>query len=173
VVDAVSDGTPAGQPGSFASLYADDVRDYPWWHLTEADEARRAGLEAAALEYGRAGYRVIPLWHVDEHGQCCCPKAWECDRAGKHPVERGWKDLATTDPPWWRQPAEGMEQGSWYPLANIAIVPLAPPSVSGKGPYAFIDKHDLMPAPAPAWLLDAIAEGAKQQRGEPSRIAPG
>ena len=249
----MSDGTPAGQPGggkpqpaSFADQYADVVIDVPWWHLTEAQEARRAELEAAALEYGRAGYRVIPLWHVDELGQCYCPKVLDCDRAGKHPREQGWKDLATTEPPWWRQPAEGMERGAWYPLANIGIVLddvfaldvdpdnggdaaleqiqqrlgegwempatmivqtgsggrhfyfgqpegkpvgnpkfrrgldikgvggllVAPPSVTGKGPYNWVDKHDLIPAPAPRWLLDAIAEGEKQQRGEPSRIAP-
>jgi putative DNA primase/helicase len=245
----VSGDTPAGQPGTLGPLeYADDIRDVPGWELTEAQEARRAELEAAALEYGRAGFEVIPLWHVDEHGQCCCPKSFECTRAGKHPREEGWQKRATTDPSWWRELAEGeINPVSWFPQANIGIalddtfaldmdpdnggdttleqiqerlgkgyeMPetvivqtgsggrhfwflqpegkpvgnpkfrrgldlkgrggylVAPPSVSGKGRYAFIDKHDLMPAPAAAWLLDAIAEGEKQQRGEPSRLSSG
>ena len=49
---------------------------------------------------------------------------------------------------------------------------VAPPSISGKGPYSFALKHDLTAAPPPAWLLTMIAEGEKQQRGEPSRISP-
>ena len=49
---------------------------------------------------------------------------------------------------------------------------VAPPSISGKGPYSFVLKHDLTGAPAPDWLLTMIGEGEKQQRGEPSRISP-
>jgi putative DNA primase/helicase len=218
------------------------------WELPEAQEARRAELEASALDYARAGYRVFPLWPVNEHGECCCPKGWECTRAGKHPKDEGWKDRATTDPPWWRKLAEGeYNPVNWYPQANLGValddtfaldmdpdnngdvtltqiqerlgkgfeMPatiivqtgsggrhfyflqpgdtkignpkfrrgldikgrggylVAPPSISGKGPYAFVDKHDLKPAPPPAWLTDAIAEGEKQQRGEPSRLSPG
>ena len=47
---------------------------------------------------------------------------------------------------------------------------VAPPSISGKGPYTFALKHEI--APAPDWLLTMIAEGEKQQRGEPSKISP-
>ena len=47
---------------------------------------------------------------------------------------------------------------------------VAPPSISGKGAYSFALK--VTPAPAPDWLLTMIAEGEKQHRGEPSRIAP-
>ena len=49
---------------------------------------------------------------------------------------------------------------------------VAPPSISGKGPYSFVLKRDLTAATPPDWLLDMIGEGEKQQRGEPSRIAP-
>ena len=254
---------PAGEPGhippepftagerasgSFRDQCPEDIRDVPAWALTEAQEARRAELHAQAAEYGRAGYRVFPLWHVNEHRQCCCPKSFECTRAGKHPREEGWQKRATTEPEWWRELAEGeVNPVTWFPLANIGIalddtfaldqdpdnggditleqiqerlgkgyeMPetvivqtgsggrhfyflqpegkpvgnpkfrrgldikgrggylVAPPSITGKGRYSFVDKHDLKPSPSPAWLLDAIAEGEKQQRGEPSRLSPG
>jgi putative DNA primase/helicase len=229
--------------------YADDFRgDVPGWELTEAQEAHRRELHDHAVEYARAGFRVFPLWHVDEHGECCCPKGFECTRAGKHPRDEGWQKSATTEPEWWRELAEGeINPRNWRPWANIGIAQddtfgldvdpdnggdttleqiqerlgkgyempatvivrtgsggrhfwflqpedrpvgnpkfrrgldikgrggylVAPPSVTGKGPYAFVDKHDLKPAPPPAWLADAIAEGEKQQRGEPSRLSPG
>ena len=208
-------------------------------------EARRVELDAAAQEYGRAGYKAVPLWWVDLIGQCACPKAWECQSAGKHPIEKNWQKTATTEPQWW---SEDLGSGDRYPQANIGLVleedtafaldqdprnggdvtleqiqqrlgddydmpatvivrtgsggrhfyfeqpegktvgnpkfkrgldikgvgglVVAPPSISDKGPYTFVDKHDLTPVPAPRWLLEAIAEHDKQQRGEPSRISP-
>ena len=47
---------------------------------------------------------------------------------------------------------------------------VAPPSISGKGPYTYALRHEI--SLPPDWLLTMIAEGQKQQRGEPSRIAP-
>ena len=219
------------------------------FELTPEKEARRAELETAARKYGEAGWKVIPLWHVDELGQCMCPKAWECGSAGKHPREKGWQDSATTEPMWWRDRSGGVdgEFGTcWYPEANIGLVldpdstfvldedpdnggdttleqiqerlgddgdipptlivrtgsggrhfhfkqpegkpvgcpkfrkgldikgvggyVVAPPSVSGKGRYSFVEESDV--AAAPGWLLEAIREHEKQQRGEPSRISP-
>ena len=206
-------------------------------------EARRRELDAAAQEYGQAGYKVIPLWWVDPFGACMCPKAWQCGSAGKHPIQNRWPDSATTEPPWWREDDAGPDR---YPQANIGFVfeaetcfaldedpdkggdvtlqqildklgedegipptlivetgsggrhfyfqqpagkpvgcpkfrkgldikgvggyVVTPPSISGKGPYTFALKHEI--APAPDWLLTMIAEGEKQQRGEPSKISP-
>jgi putative DNA primase/helicase len=209
-------------------------------------EARRIELEAAAREYGRAGYPVVPLWPVDVLGQCTCLKAWKCESAGKHPIEKAWQKSATTEPQWWSEDLGG--GGARYPQANIGVVlekenafvldmdpdnggdvtlqqiqerlgddydmpatvivqtgsggrhfyfeqpagkpvgnpkfrtgldikgvgglVVAPPSISGKGDYVFIEKHDLVPSDAPRWLLEALAEHDKKQRGEPSKISP-
>lgn len=78
-------------------------------------------LLAAALEYARRGWRVVPLHTGFMDGTCSCGKP-ECGKsAGKHPrwaegvIERGLLD-ASTDPAkiaeWW---------GLW-PRANIGVV---------------------------------------------------
>lgn len=78
----------------------------------------------AALAYGRAGLRVVPVWWVREDGRCACKKR-ECrvDRdtgkvhgaPGKHPIERAWQKLATSD--------EATIRAAWerHPRANIGI----------------------------------------------------
>jgi putative DNA primase/helicase len=42
---------------------------------------------------------------------------------------------------------------------------VAPPSVSGKGPYEVMPVHDIDPAPAPEWLLHLLREEDHGQRG--------
>lgn len=63
-----------------------------------------------ALAYARLGWNVLPVWSVDDHGQCRCgrPNAEKGHKAGKHPqsdlVPHGHHD-ATTDEAtirdWW------------------------------------------------------------------------
>ncbi len=81
-------------------------------------EARRVVLEAAARELGAAGYKVVPLWPVDVLGQCTCKQGHKCGSAGKHPIETGWQDSATTDPRWWSNDGADAQ----YPQANIGVV---------------------------------------------------
>ena len=128
---AGSDDDTTGQPDPAASGndfppdpfgYSDDfgaVKEY--WELYPEDEARRAELEAAARRYGEAGWRVIPLYPVDDKGACTCRKGPECDSAGKHPRMEGWRDKATTQPDWWRQGYSGMPLADWFPRANIGV----------------------------------------------------
>jgi putative DNA primase/helicase len=214
--------------------------------LTPEQEARRAELYASAADYAQGGWRLVPLWHVDEAGQCYCPKAFDCPSPGKHPRITDWPEVATADPKWWRPVEPGQPMFDWFPLANIGAVQdaertftldedpdnggdrtleqlqerlgddwdmpetlirrtgsggrhfeflqppgrpignlklgkgldvkgaggyvVVPPSRTDKGSYSHILKND--PLPAPKWLLDTIGEHYKQQRGEPSRIAP-
>lgn len=66
-------------------------------------------LADAALEYGRRGFRVIPIHHLTSRGMCSCGS---CDpehlrmSAQKHPAIRQWQTLATSSAPqirsWWR-----------------------------------------------------------------------
>ena len=107
---------PGGEPDSYG--FTGTYGNVSIFDLTPEEEARRAELEAAAREFGEAGWRVIPLWHVDKIGQCTCPKAWECASAGKHPLEKGWQDSATTEPPWWREgPAGDRAPGTRWPTS--------------------------------------------------------
>ncbi|TEB08631.1 hypothetical protein Psch_02197 [Pelotomaculum schinkii] len=70
-------------------------------------------LEAALAHAGR-GYPVFPLWWPLSNGRCVCgdPK---CASVGKHPIEKGWQELATTSEAtilkWWQR----------WPKANIGI----------------------------------------------------
>lgn len=56
-----------------------------------------------ALAYASLGWAVLPVWSVDDHGQCRCgrPNSEKGHKAGKHPqsnlVPHGHND-ATTDP---------------------------------------------------------------------------
>lgn len=72
-------------------------------------------LRKAAIAYARKGWKIIPLHWPTENGQCSCRDP-ECTKPGKHPIERGWKEKATTDEEtiqrWWKK----------YQHANIGIV---------------------------------------------------
>ena len=111
--------TVGGRAFEFADNFCGDI---PWWELTPAEEARRAELHAAAQEYGRAGYKVIPLYHVEANGDCACHKGARCPSKGKHPRDKGWQESATTDPQWWRPLADGeTDPVDWRPAANIGL----------------------------------------------------
>ena len=53
---------------------------------------------AWALRYGEAGYRPIPLHWITAKGICSCKAGSACPNPGKHPIEKGWTDSASSDP---------------------------------------------------------------------------
>lgn len=81
-----------------------------------------SGMKVAALDYGRQGWRVLPIWwltdEVKEDGKryCGCGNPF-CETAGKHPLVKGGRGMAnaTSDTTiitsWW---------DAW-PKANIAV----------------------------------------------------
>jgi putative DNA primase/helicase len=72
-----------------------------------------SGMMEHAVAYGRAGWPIFPLHHI-EAGRCSCGKA-DCNSAGKHPrTRRGFKDAS---------PDEAMIRKWWtrWPDANIGI----------------------------------------------------
>lgn len=70
----------------------------------------------AAVAYAERGWRVFPLRHVREDGECSCGPGCEPKRRGKHPVPRshGFKE-ATANPYVAR-----VRWGTW-PGANIGL----------------------------------------------------
>lgn len=95
-------------------------------YISDADDARRAKLCAAASMYAhRYGFAVIPVRWM-EGDRCSCRDGTECPSPGKHPVHLRWPDVATTDPTeaayWWRPRPEDPNPSEWWPLANIGIV---------------------------------------------------
>ena len=60
---------------------------------------------AAAVEYARHGWYVVPLHGVNDDGTCTCYLGAECDSPGKHPLYRDWPERASNDPEqvseWW------------------------------------------------------------------------
>jgi RecA/RadA recombinase len=67
---------------------------------------------AAALEYARHGWHVLPVWWPNPDGSCGCGNP-TCKDIGKHPITTRGQHDATTDlrqvEAWWAQ----------YPSANI------------------------------------------------------
>jgi hypothetical protein len=66
-------------------------------------------LAAAAVDYARRNWRVIPLHHVRETGEnpiCACWKRHDCHTPGKHPTIKNWRENASVDVQlvvkWWR-----------------------------------------------------------------------
>lgn len=72
-------------------------------------------LKEAALEYGKRGWHIIPLWWPN-NGACACPAGARCESPAKHPrTERGEKDATDNLDDidyWWDK----------WPQANIGIV---------------------------------------------------
>jgi putative DNA primase/helicase len=120
----ITSGFP-GPPGAFPLEFADDfVGDVSAYELSEAEEARRIELHAAAVDYWNLGFRVIPV-HWMEDGRCSCGKE-ECGSPGKHPIDEAWQLLgpdADGDSEWWRMlgPDE-VSPVNWRPAANVGIV---------------------------------------------------
>lgn len=83
-----------------------------------------------ALAYARLGWAVLPVWSVDEHGQCRCgrPNNEKGHKAGKHPqanlAPHGHQD-ATTDEQvirdWW---ATDPDAGIGVSLADSGLLAL-------------------------------------------------
>lgn len=51
---------------------------------------------AAAIDYAKAGLRVLPVYGVDSSGACACGNP-HCQAAGKHPSISAWQQHATSD----------------------------------------------------------------------------
>lgn len=70
----------------------------------------------AVIAYAKKGLKVIPVHGVRSDGSCTCNNP-DCRNIGKHPREKNWPQVATTNittiEAWWEK----------YPDANVGIVP--------------------------------------------------
>ena len=55
------------------------------------------GIENAALSYAAQGWKLVRLWGVKAPEVCSCHKSRDCPTPGKHPIDKGWQDTATSD----------------------------------------------------------------------------
>ena len=69
----------------------------------------------AAIKLTGFGFRVIPLHGVNSDGVCTCFKGPDCKDAGKHPIEKGWREKSSTDP------EVVKAKFTKYPFANVGI----------------------------------------------------
>jgi len=83
----------------------------------EAAFAREFPRAHAALGYAGRGWRVLPVHWINDFNRCTClPHGHDtCASAGKHPLDNGWPDNATTDP------QEIIEIWGRDPEANIGV----------------------------------------------------
>ena len=103
---------------------ADDFRaDMAPGELTKDEEDYRTRAHEAVRHYARDfGLECFPVWHV-VNGACACRDGSSCPSPGKHPVDAGWPQVATSDPEraarWWRLLAPREKVTDWRPQANI------------------------------------------------------
>jgi hypothetical protein len=123
----VSGDGATGQPDPFD--YSDEWRgDASALELTPEQEDYRSRAFDAALHYARDfGLSLVPIWWMADKASCACRQGESCANPGKHPVDKGWPEMATSDPEqaarWWRklEPSETLPV-DWYPRANIGAV---------------------------------------------------
>lgn len=95
---------------------------------------------ASALECAAFGWKLIPVYGVRHGGGCTCRKGKDCPSPGKHPIPKGWQDLATDDED---QLTAWFEQ---WPDANLGLR-MGPQSgvvdieFDGEEGRAFADEH--------------------------------
>ena len=178
---------PAGEPGhippepftagerasgSFRDQCPEDIRDVPAWALTEAQEARRAELHAAAAEYGgqatgssRSGTSMNTASALPEGLRVpVAPASTRARRAGRR---------ATTEPEWWRELAEGEAPGHLVPAGQhrhrAGVTRLRP----GPGPGQRRRHHPgADPGAARQGLGDARDRDRQDRLGRPSLLLP-
>jgi hypothetical protein len=51
----------------------------------------------AALAYASMGFLPVPVYGVDERGQCRCAERGGCPKPGKHPIGATWQKRASAD----------------------------------------------------------------------------
>lgn len=71
-------------------------------------------LTNSAIAYAALGFRVIPVYGVNEDGSCQCGAAI-CKAIGKHPIAHGWQKRAVTPP------EDVAKDRGRHPDANIGL----------------------------------------------------
>lgn len=103
VSDGLLNSSPSDNLDSVESNDSTPIASTPGVGSGSADTPQLA----AALDYARRGWRILPLHAPDERGACSCRKGAACTSPGKHPHTRAGVHDATTDElqikNWWTQ----------------------------------------------------------------------
>lgn len=128
VNDGLPDSSPSDNLDSVESNDSTPIASTPGVGYGSADTPHLA----AALDYARRGWRVLPLHAPDERGVCSCRKGDACTSSGKHPRTRsGVHDAITNESQiknWWsqwRRANVGIATGSASGIVCLDIRPLA------------------------------------------------
>lgn len=54
-------------------------------------EQQKPGLEAYANYAMSLGWDPVPVWGVNDQGECACRNGGQCKSPGKHPIENSWQ----------------------------------------------------------------------------------
>ena len=65
--------------------------------MSERNGVPAGSIGQMAGELAGMGWRVVPLYGIDEHGCCECTYGRQCTSAGKHPRIKSWQTEATDD----------------------------------------------------------------------------
>lgn len=89
-------------------------------------------IAAAAVEYARRGWHVIPLHGIDpDAGGCTCRQGSACPSPGKHPRSSEWQKNASDNPElvagWWSHYGETANVGIVAGPSGLAIVDIDGP----------------------------------------------
>ena len=132
-----------------------------------------------ALAYARLGWAVLPVWSVDENGQCRCgrPNHEKGHKAGKHPqsdlVPHGHQDATTEEQTirdWW---ATDPEAGIGISLSASGLLALdIDPQNGGRESLAVLEaEHGVLHSDC-----TAVTQGGGEHRiflADPDMVYPG
>ena len=107
-----------------------------------------------ALLWARFGFEVFAVWGVTD-GVCHCPRGSECPTAGKHPIPKGWQNIATTYEPtlfkfWQRHPCANIGIATGRNLATGGFLTVIDSDTRhfGHGSISHLERNELCPLPA-------------------------
>jgi hypothetical protein len=107
-----------------------------------------------ALLWARSGFPVFAVWGVTD-GVCQCRLGSECGNTGKHPIPKGWRQIATTYQPtllkfWERHPFANIGIATGGRLANSEILTVIDCDLRhfGHGSINHLERNELCLLPA-------------------------
>lgn len=108
-----------------------------------------------AVKLAKAGFPLFPVWGVTETGECRCSEGLACEKPGKHPLVRRWRQIATTYIPTLAKFALkhpyanwGIATGNRLPSGDYLTVMDIDERNFGHGSLSALERLELGPLPA-------------------------
>lgn len=107
-----------------------------------------------AVKLAKAGFPLFLVWGVTESGVCRCSDGLDCEKPGKHPLVRRWRQIATTYIPTLAKFAIkhpyanwGIATGNRMPSGDYLTVMDIDERHFGHGSLSALERLDLGPLP--------------------------